>query len=224
MPLEKAVDRPLNYGSRKGRVVGVVEDVHFESLHNKIAPQIYLIQPRVHIVSVKIKPENVAATLDFLEGKWSQWRPGYPFDYSFLDERFDALYKSEKKLGEIFGIFSILAIIIACLGLLGLASFTAEQRTKEIGIRKTMGATVSNILYMFSKEFLRLIIIAGLIAAPIAYFGMSEWLNTFAYSGGINWITFVAAALLALLITLATISYQAIKAATANPIKSLRYE
>ncbi len=223
-PPEEAVNRPLKYGNREGRVVGVVANNNFESLHNKISPQIYLIQHRVYNTSVKIAGTDIAGTLDYLKNIWQEYRPDYPFEYEFLDDRFDQLYKNEAKLGEVFSIFAILAVIIASLGLLGLASYTAEQKTKEIGIRKTLGASISSILFQFGNEFSRLIIIANIIAWPLAYIGMNYWLQTFAYSGGQSVIVFLLAGLLVAVICILTISYQAIKAAVINPINAIRYE
>ena len=224
MPIEKAVDRPFQYGNRKGKVVGVVEDVYFESLHNKISPQIYVIQPRVYNVSIKIDNENIAETIGFLKDVWKDYRRDYPFTYSFLDDEFNELYQSEQRLGVIFRYFSILAIIIACLGLFGLASFTAEQKTKEIGIRKTLGASVSNIVYLLSLDFVKLVLIANIIAWPIAYYAMGEWLKTFAYATELSMFTFIFSAIIAFAIALFTISFQSIKAALTNPIDSIKYE
>ncbi len=222
--LDNAVNRPFEYGNRKGKVVGVVEDVYFESLHNKISPQIYVIQPRVYKVSVKISGENVTATLEFLKNIWAEYRRDYPFIYSFLDEEFNELYKSEQRLGNIFQYFSLLAIIIACLGLFGLASFIAEQKTKEIGIRKTLGASVGSIVYILSLDFVKLVLIANIIAWPIAYFAMGKWLGTFAYAAELSVFTFVISAVIALAIALFTISFQSVKAAITNPIDSIKYE
>jgi putative ABC transport system permease protein len=224
IPVEKAVDRPFKYGNRTGRVVGVVENVYFESLHNKICPQIYLIQPEVYKVSVKIDNENVAQMLTFLAGIWKEYRKDYPFEYNFLDEEFNGLYQSEQKLETIFKYFSILAIIIACLGLFGLASFTAEQKTKEIGIRKTLGASIGSIVHLLSLDFVKLVLIANLIAWPMAFYSMNSWLSTFAYSTDISIFTFVLSALIALCIALLTISFQSIKAALTNPIDTIKYE
>ena len=222
--VDNAIERPFGYGNRNGRIVGVVADNNFESLHNIIVPQIYVIQPQVHRMSVRLNPENIKATLAFLESEWSELRPDYPFEYTFLDEKFEGLYREEARLGELIGMFSGLAIFIACLGLFGLASFEAEQKTKEIGIRKTLGATVSSIILNLSSEFLKLVLIANLIAWPVAFWGMQQWLGTFAYSTSISAVTFIVAGTAALLISLLTVSLQSVKAALANPINSLRYE
>ena len=222
---DEAVGKPLRYGSRTGTVVGVVKDFHFESLHNEIVPLILLITDnRNWNVTVRIRPEDMAGTLAFLQDKWQGYREGYPFEYDFLDERLSNLYSAEEKLGEIFSYFSFLAVMIACLGLFGLAAFAAEQRTKEIGVRKVMGASVSNIIGLMSKEFVKLILISGAVACPLAYFLMNNWLDEFAYRIEIGFGVFLLAGLLALIIALLTVSYQAIKAALSNPIDALRYE
>ena len=168
--------------------------------------------------------KNIPSTLKFLKKKWAEYRPDYPFDYTFLDNQLAGLYDKDQKIGDVFGIFAIITIIIACLGLFGLASYTAEVRTKEIGIRKVLGAKVSGIVTLLSKEFLLLIFIANLIAWPLSYYFMNKWLDEFAYKTGISLWLFLIAGILAIIITLITISYQFIKAATANPVKSLRYE
>jgi putative ABC transport system permease protein len=147
-----------------------------------------------------------------------------PFDYTFLDEAFDRKYKAEEKLGKIFSYFTLLAIFIACLGLFGLAFFTAEQRTKEIGIRKALGASITGIIMLLSKEFTKWVLLANIIAWPIAYVAMNRWLQNFAYRINMGLGTFIIAALLALIIALLTVGYQAIKTARANPVESLRYE
>ncbi len=206
-------------------VIGVVKDFNFFSLHSKIGPLIMSIRPdQFNYLLVRIKPENISSTVDFVRRTWNEVVPGRPFDYSFLDQHFDELYKSDERTGEMFGFFSFLAIFIACLGLFGLAAYTAEQRTKEIGVRKVLGSSVSGIVILLSKDFLRLVLIAGIIAVPAAYYAMNNWLKEFAYHAGLSPWTFIFAALLAVIIAFLTISFQAVKAATANPVKSIRYE
>lgn len=163
-------------------------------------------------------------SLDYLKKTWGKIMPGYPFDYSFLDEDFDSMYRTEERMGALLKYFAIIAIFIACLGLFGLASFTAEQRTKEIGIRKTMGATVSRIVILLSTEFSVLVIISIFIASPVAWYFMRQWLQDYAYSTFLSWRVFALAAVLALLIALFTVSFQAIKAALTNPADALKYE
>lgn len=175
-------------------------------------------------ISIKIKPDDIAKTLRFLKKKWSEIAPAQTFDYFFLDESFDLQYRADEKLVAIFSNFTFLSIFIACLGLFGLASFTAEQRTKEIGIRKALGATISGIILLLSKEFTKWVLVANIIAWPITYLAMNRWLQNFAYRINIGIGTFILAALLALVIALLTVGYQAIKAARANPVEALRYE
>jgi putative ABC transport system permease protein len=162
--------------------------------------------------------------LQFLEKRWELLQPAFPFEYSFLDEAFDRQYRFEKKLSQIFTYFTFLAILIACLGLFGLASFSTEKRTKEIGIRKALGASVSEIILMLSKEFTKWVLAANVIAWPIAYFAMKQWLQNFAYRTEIGFSTFILAGVLAFVIALLTVGYQSIKAARANPVEALRYE
>jgi putative ABC transport system permease protein len=227
---EIAVDKPFEYGNRKGRIIGVVKDFNYESLHQPITPIVMFIAPQnFNSISVKIRSErsqDMAATLEFLKQKWQEYRPNYPFTYSFIDQRYERLYQNEHRLGEIFGTFSLLAVFIACLGLFGLASYTAEQRTKEIGIRKVLGASVSNIVLLLSREFTRLVAVATLAAWPIAYYAMDRWLREFAFRIALDQqsVIFLVAAVLAFVIALATVSFQAIKAAVGNPVKALRYE
>jgi putative ABC transport system permease protein len=207
-------------------IIGVVKDFHFESLHREIRPlAMYLLSnEEVRYISIRTDPEAITQTLAFLENKWKAFVPGQPFEYFFLDDDFDSLYKAEKKIGQLFTSFSILAILVACLGLFGLASFTAEQRTKEIGIRKVLGATVSNVIVLLTKEFSKWVLLANIIAWPVAYFAMHRWLQSFVYRINIGVWMFFLAALLALAIALVTVSYQAVRAALANPAESLRYE
>ena len=162
--------------------------------------------------------------LDILKDRWQLLRPSYPFIPQFVDEQFNRQYESEERLGLVFGIFSGLAVVIACLGLLGLASFVAERRTKEIGVRKVLGASIANIVFQLTKQFTLLVLVANLVAWPLAYFVMTSWLDGFAYRTNIGLFTFLFAGALAILVAFLTISYQAIRAAMANPVKSLRYE
>jgi putative ABC transport system permease protein len=210
-----------------GRVIGVVKDFHFRSLHHEIEPLAILIAPAEYYVdnmAVRIDGQNISAALASLEQKWREFVPSRPFLYFFLDEDFDALYRKEEKLSSIFQGFATLAIFIACLGLFGLASFSAEQRRKEIGIRKTLGATVQNIAFLLSKEFTKLTVVANVIAWPLAFFIMKDWLQNFAYRIDLSLMTFVVSGIIALSIALLTVSYQAIKAALTNPVEALRYE
>ncbi len=222
---EEAVGQSFQYGRRKGKIVGVVKDFHFESIHQMISPIMFEIDPsNYNQISVRLRPENVPQTMAAIEKMWSEYRRNYPFDYYFIDERFDQLYRSEEKLGQIFGVFSILAILIACLGLYGMASFTAEKRTKEIGIRKALGAPVGNIMFLLSKEFTKWVLVANVIAWPVAYLAMRRWLHSFAYRIDIGIEIFLIAGVMAFWISVLTISFQVIKAALNDPADALRYE
>jgi putative ABC transport system permease protein len=209
------------------RVVGVVQDYHFQTLHDEVAPMVLFnscLYGSFDRISVKLRPENVQTTMGFLETKWSELDPQYPFEFSFVDDLFDELYRAEERMGSLFGYFTALAIVIGCLGLFGLTSFTAEQRTKEIGIRKVLGASVSGIIFLLIKQFTKWVLLAVLIAWPIGYFVMNNWLQNFAYRIGVGVDTLVIAAVLAFVVSLITVSFQSIRAALAEPINSLRYE
>ena len=206
-------------------VVGVVRDFHRTSLHSVIAPQIIGNDPdSFDELAIKFNPENAATTLSLIREKWKEVDPTRPFEYLYLDGLIDRQYGAEERLSDIFSAFSVFAVFIACLGLFGMASFAAEQRTKEIGIRKVLGASVPGIVVLLSKDFLKLIIAANVIAWPLAYFGMSRWLQNFAYKSGIGvWIFFLTG-IIAVGIALATVSYQSIKAALLNPVDAIKYE
>jgi len=225
MGMKSPLDKRFSLWSRQGKIIGVIKDFHTESLHKEIEPFVLLIYPDWYAwMSVKIKSDNVSSALRFLENKINEFVPGYPLEYQFLDEEIDNLYKTEQLTGKIIIYITLLALFISCLGLFGLASFTAEQRTKEIGIRKVLGASASGIAVLLSKEFTKWVVVASLIAWPIAYFIMNKWLHNFVYRTSIGWWTFIFAGGLALAFALVTVSYQSIKAALANPVDSLRYE
>ena len=222
---ENPLGRKIQDGSgRVLHVVGVMKDFHFESMHQKIGPMAMTYGKNSGSVLVKIKTDDIPALLAALENTWNDLTAEAPFAYSFLDDRFAEVYQAEQKLGKILGIFAGLTIFIACLGLFGLATFTAQQRRKEIGIRKVLGASVSAIVAMLSKDFLKLVLVANIIAWPLAWYGMHQWLQDFAYRTPISWWIFALAGALAIMIALVTISFQAIKAAVSNPVKSLRNE
>ncbi len=225
---QDAIGKDLQYGGVKGKVIGVMNDFHFESMHQKIIP-LLLRMPGITRnfygnISVKISGTNVQSGISTIEKIWKKYLPETPFQSTFLDEQFDKLYRSEQQQGSIFTIFSCIAIFIACLGLFGLSAFAISQRFKEIGIRKVMGASVTNIVALLSKDFLQLIIIAAIIAFPVAWYMMHNWLQDFAYRIAISWWVFLAAGIIALLVALVTVAFQARKAALANPVKSLRTE
>jgi putative ABC transport system permease protein len=206
-------------------VVGVVKDFHRTSLHSVIAPQIIGNDPNsFNELAIRINPENADTTLSLIGEKWREVDPTRPFDFLYLDGLIDRQYGAEERLSDIFSSFSVFAVFIACLGLFGMASFAAEQRTKEIGIRKVLGASVPGIVVLLSKDFLKLVVAANVIAWPLAYFGMSRWLQNFAYKSGIGVWIFLLTGILALGIALATVSYQSVKAALLNPVDAIKYE
>jgi len=204
-------------------VVGVVKDFNFKSLHEPVTPLIMTLEPEGGLI-FRIKTTDIAALLATMKRQWDSYNTDEPFTYTFMDDLFNKTYSAEQKTGTILNIFSVLIILVACLGLFGLVTYTAEQRRKEIGIRKVLGASVSQVSKMLSKEFLKLVLIASLIAFPVAWWAMNKWLQSFAYRVHISWWIFFVAGLTALLIALLTVSFQAIKAAIANPVKSLRTE
>ncbi|MBU2045284.1 MAG: FtsX-like permease family protein, partial [Bacteroidetes bacterium] len=204
-------------------VIGIVKDFNFKSLHEKIGPMMMVLHHSPGLI-IKVKPNDIAGLISSLSHKWENFNMDEPFTYTFLDDDFNKVYSSEQKTGTILGIFSALTIFVACLGLFGLVTFTAEQRTKEIGVRKTLGATVSQIVTLLSGYFLKLVLIACLIAFPLSWYAMNRWLQDFAYHIDISWWIFLLAGFTALFIALITVSLQAVKAALANPIKSLRTE
>ena len=224
---EDAVGKNFQYGNRKGKIIGIFNDFHFESMHQKIVPLVLLVPRNPNNygnLSVKIAGNNIPAALAHIESVWKKFLPETPFQYTFLDENFDRLYQSEQRQGAIFTVFACIAIFIACLGLFGLSAFAITQRIKEIGIRKVLGANVSTIVALLSKDFLKLVAIAAVIAFPVAWYAMNSWLEDFAYRINIPWWIFLLAGVLAAIVALATISFQAVKAALANPVKSLRTE
>lgn len=223
---QEAIGKNFRYGDRKGKIIGVFNDFHFESMHQKILPLVMFMPetPNYGRISVKMAGNNMPAALAHIESTWKKFLPETPFEFTFMDENFDNLYKSEQRQGTIFTIFACIAIAIACLGLFGLSAFAITQRIKEIGIRKVIGASVPNIVTLLSKDFLKLVAIATVIAFPVAWYAMNNWLQDFAYRSTIAWWIFAGAGIIAVAIALFTISFQAIKAATANPVKSLRSE
>jgi putative ABC transport system permease protein len=211
----------------KFHVIGVVKDFHFVSLHDKIEPYlIYLSRNNLRSLSIKFKPGNLSESIEQISDKWTEMEPNFPFDYSFLDDTFDELYKSEQRLGKLFIYFSIIAIFIACLGLFGLASYTAEQRTKEIGIRKTFGAKTSSIAFLLTRDFTKWILLANVLAWPLAYYFLDLWLQNFAFRINVaaQWQVFVLSAIISFVVAILTVSLHAIKVAGSNPVNALKYE
>jgi putative ABC transport system permease protein len=220
----EGVGKRFKYGDEEGSVIGVLKDFHMHSLHQPIEPLMLRMDGNwFSYIAAKVRPDDLPQTLAFFEETMGRFTP-YPFEYEFLDETFDQLYKTEIRLGETFGYFTLLALLIASLGLFGLAAFSAEQRTKEIGVRKVLGASVPTIVLLLSKEFTRLVVIAFVLAIPVTYIAMNRWLEDFAYRIEVSWPVFLAAGLAALVVALLSVGYQAFKAARVNPVVSLRYE
>jgi putative ABC transport system permease protein len=205
-------------------IIGVVKDFNYNSLREVVTPMGLFLQENRGDLALRINSNNVPRLISQIEDKWRAVAPGQPFSYSFMDDEFNNLYKSEQQMGNISMSFSLLAIFIACLGLFGLAAYAAEQRTREIGIRKVLGATMGNVITMLSRDFLKLVIISALISFPFAWWAMHRWLQDFAYRVDIGWKVFALAAVLSIGIALITVSFQAVKAALANPVKSLKAE
>ena len=224
------IGKRINYSGANYTVIGVMKDFNLMALYSPIRPfalfhhssKAYSIENSY--VVVRIQGNGVAEKLQLLETEWQKFAPNTPFVYEFLDQSFQSQYVAEQRLGRVFMVFSLLTVFIACIGLLGLAAFSAEQRTKEIGVRKVLGASVSELVLLLSKEFTKWVILANVIAWPIAYFAMNQWLQDFAYRINITWSTFVISGVVALAIALITVSAHAIRAAMANPVQSLRYE
>ncbi|UCE42100.1 MAG: ABC transporter permease [Candidatus Aminicenantes bacterium] len=224
MEMEDPIGKWFSFRDQKGTIIGILRDFHGSSLHNPIAPVAMQPEQGFHMF-VKHRPGNVADVLSFLKTKWDKFVGAHiPFRYEFIDENIKNWYQTEHRVGKIFRYFTILAVFIACLGLFGLASFTAEQRTKELGIRKILGAKVSGLVFLLVKEFAKWVLIANLIAWPIAYLLARNWLKRFAYRADLGVEIFIVSAAVALFIATFTVCYQAVRAATANPINSLRYE
>ena len=222
---QEALGKRFEQWGRKGQIIGVLKDFNYTTLQQSISPLVMRFEPfGLGMISIKVSPANLPATLKAIGNKWNGIIPNRPFEYNFLDDSFNKQYKAEDHFGNLFFNFAVLAIFISCLGLLGLSSYSTMQRTKEIGIRKVLGANVTSIVNLLSLEFIKLVLIALIIAAPVAWFGMDKWLRDFAYRTNIAWWIFGLAGLLSILIAFSTISFQAIKAALANPVKSLRTE
>jgi len=208
-----------------GRVVGVMKDFHFASLHQSIRPLALILEPiRGHHFSLKISSRDMENTLSFIEDKFKEFAPNAPFNYSFIDDEIAEMYQEEDRLGTLINAFSVLAVLIACLGLLGSASSAINRRTKEIGVRKVLGASVPSLFMQLIRNFTKLVLIANIIAWPIAFYAMNRWLQNFVYRIDLEWWLFAVSALAALIISIITVSYHTLKAAVSNPVDSLRFE
>jgi putative ABC transport system permease protein len=214
----------LDGGEYDYQVIGIVKDFHMKSLRDNARPLVLRVSDKSNYLAIRIQPGDIPKMLDHVKNQWEKFNNNAPFEYFFLDQSFDAQYKSEDRLSKIIGLFTLIAITIACLGLFGLVSYTATQKTKEIGIRKVNGAKISEVLIMLNKDFVKWVAIAFVIATPIAWYAMNKWLESFAYKTTLSWWIFALAGLLALGIALLTVSWQSWKAATRNPVEALRYE
>ncbi|HEY8917831.1 MAG TPA: FtsX-like permease family protein, partial [Chitinophaga sp.] len=222
-PLNKTIYRNTN-GVQPFKIIGVIKDFHFKSLRQNITPVVLYLGGDKGALNVKLNTASISSLMGKIKDKWKAVAPDQQLTYAFMDAEFDAAYRAEGRIGVIFMAFTFLAIVIACLGLFGLATYAAEQRTKEIGIRKVMGAGVPTLVGMLSKDFLKLVLIAIVIASPIAWFAMQQWLHDFAYRTTMHWWLIAVAGITAIIIAFATVSFQAIKASLVNPVKSLRAE
>jgi predicted permease len=225
MGLETPIGEPLSFWGQDGQIIGVVEDFHMNSLYSEIEPTILRLDPPdAGRLFVRTAPGQTPEALASLEAVHARFNPGYPFDYEFLDADYEEMYRGELVMGALSRIFAGIAIFVACLGLFGLAAFMAEQRRKEVGVRKVLGASVPSLVALLSKDFAWLVVAAFAVAAPVSYFLMSRWLDGFAYRIDLGPVVFVAAGLVALAVALLTVSYHAFRTATADPVKALRYE
>jgi putative ABC transport system permease protein len=221
---EEAISKTIKK-NHSGTIKAVVKDFHFSSLHQPIGPLvIFLNKEFVNELFVKVTGENIQFALQSLQSLWKEQVPHRPFEYHFLDEEYDTMYRAEQRIEKIFGTFAIVAILLACLGLFALAAFTTVQRTKEIGIRKVLGASVASITALLSSEFVKMVLVALAIAIPVAWYAIEQWLQDFAYRIAIQGWVFALAGLVAIFITMVTVSFQTIKAALANPVESLKNE
>ena len=223
--LTDPIGKKFRLWKTEGTIVGVVKDFHFSSMRHKIQPAIFYCQAKNYgQIYIKTTGKNLRGVIAAAESEWKKYNHGFPFEYNFLDDRFKGLYQSEQRTALLFNIFSGIAIFISCLGLLGLAAYTAQMRRREIGVRKVLGSSVTGILRLLAFDFMKLVVIAIVIATPASWYFMNKWLQDFAYKINIGWLVFVLAGLLAIVIALLTISFQSMKAALANPVKSLRTE
>jgi putative ABC transport system permease protein len=224
--IKDPIGKKFSLQGTDGTIIGVVKDFHFASMRQKIQPAIFFYRSAVSYGRIYIKttgadaPKAIAAAA----AEWKKYNAGFPFDYTFLDDDYNSLYKDEQQTGLLFNIFAGIAIFISCLGLFGLATYTAQVRTREIGVRKVLGASVSGIIQLLAVDFIKLVVIAIIIAVPVSWYVMNKWLQGFAYKINIGWTVFLLAGFIAVCIAVLTISFQSIRAALANPVKSLRTE
>jgi putative ABC transport system permease protein len=225
MAIKNPIGKTFKLWQTMGTIIGVVKDFHFASFRDKIQPAVFYHTPgnsfQLYVRTTgKDAPKAIAAA----EAEWKQYNPGFPFNYVFLDETFNNLYSSDQRTGTLFNAFAAIAIFISCLGLLGLAAYTAQVRTREIGVRKVLGASVSEIIRLLATDFVKLVLVAIVIATPVAWYAMNKWLEGFAYKINISWAVFLLSGTIAIFIAFITISFQSVRAALANPVQSLRTE
>ncbi len=225
MGVESAVGQRFSFVGIDGEIIGVMKNYHFQSVRYDIEPLALIVNPnRINYAVIRLEAGSLEEALAYVETTWERVIPDYPFAYQFLDEDFDQMYRQEARMGTLLQSFAVLAVVIACLGLFGLASFTAEQRTKEIGVRKVLGASVTSIVFLLSTEFAKWVLVANAVAWPISYFILENWLEGFAYRTSLAWWIFALSGLMALVVALATVGFQSVQAAFTNPADALRYE
>jgi len=225
--LESPIGKMFSCWENEGKIIGIVKNFHTSSLHNEIEPAIFMLSQRHgshSYIFVKIRPNDISETIASLEKKAAEFAPNNLFEYSFLDDEFNRQYASDQRRGDVYKHFTFLAIFISCLGLFGMASFTAEQRTKEIGIRKVLGASVPNIIVLISRDFVTLLLVSNVIAWPVAYYLMDKLLNNYAYRTSIAVWVFIVSGMMAIFIALLTVCLRIVRVAHSNPVDSLRYE
>ncbi len=225
MGMKDPVGKTLKLWDKDYSIIGLLKDFHYNSVYSPVEPLIVQLAPQDSYIFVRTEKNiPLPATIASVEGVFRKFNPAYPFEYRFLDDELEKSFKSEQQLGQLAAWFAGLAVLISCLGLFGLAMFTAEQRRKEIGVRKVLGASVSGVVMLLAKEFLKLVLVAFLIAVPVAWYAAGQWLQSFAYRIDVTWWVFALTGSLALFIALLTVSFQSLRAALANPVKSLRSE
>lgn len=224
MGFKKPLGSEIEIGNRKAKIIGIIKDFHFQTLRDEIKPLFFVYEPNSLLLNIRISSAGFQSTIKKIKSMLNQQMPGLPFEWHFLDKQIEQLYQADQRMMKVFSICSLLAIFTSCLGLFGLVTFFVQRKTKEIGIRKVLGASVPGVIFLLTKEFTKWVLIANVIAWPVAYYAMKEWLQNFAYRINIDWWIFVLAGGIALMIAIATVSLQAVKAATANPVESLRYE
>jgi len=225
MEKESVIGERFDFQGVKGTIIGVMKNFHYQSVRTNIEPLVLIVAPQqMNYLMLRLAPGDVAASMKSIEQVWKRVVPNYPFEFSFLDDIFDDMYRSEERMVGLLKYFAGLAILIACLGLFGLANFMAEQRTKEIGIRKVLGASIPGITGLLCRDFLYLVLAANVLAWPAAFFLMKGWLRSYAYRADLSIWIFVGAAMAAVLVAVVSVSYQALRAASADPARSLKYE